>query len=529
METFMKHVLAIALVVAASVAADSMNGELMATAAESCAGLASLKLPSTTIVLAQRVAAGGFTPPSPYAAGPRGALTLVTPGELPEFCRVAGIARPSNDSVIKFEVWMPAANWNGKFLGIGNGGFAGSINYAGMSAGLARQYATASTDTGHQGNGTDPSFALGHPEKLLDFSYRAVHEMTVHAKSIIAAYYARAPRFSYWNGCSLGGRQGLAEAQRFPADFNGIVVGAPANWLTHFQAEGLWNRLAIERNPDALVSPSKLAVLHTAVLAACDARDGVTDGILEDPTRCDFDPKTIECTGEDRPDCLTRPQVELVRQFYDSLINPRTKKLIYPGYARGGEPVWGDAAKTGHMVPRSRFGDPGGVFKYLLFQDPSWDYRTFDFDAELARADQLDGGLTSNMDPNLRPFFARGGKLLQYHGWSDPSPSPLNSVNYYKSVVNLLGGAATVHDSYRLFMVPGMYHCEDGDGPNTFDSIRAIEQWVEARQAPDRIITSHRTDAKVDRTRPLCPYPQVASYKGRGSTDEAANFACRMP
>ncbi len=497
---------------------------LPSAAATSCESLSTLKLRDTTIVVAQLVAAGAFTPPAPFPeAGPRGGLTLALAKDLPEFCRVAAVVKPVKDSEIKFEVWMPASNWNGKFMGIGNGGFTGRINYADMTAPLSRGYATASTDTGHEG-GNDPSFALGHPEKVIDFGYRAVHEMTVKAKVIIAVYYGQAPKFSYWNGCSTGGRQGLAEAQRFPGDFNGIAVGAPANFLTHLQASGVWKRQAIDKNPAGLVPPSKLALLHNAVLQTCDARDGVKDGVLEDPRRCDFDPKSLQCKGDDSPECLTGPQVELVRTFYGPVVNPRTKEQIYPGLMRGGELGW----SAWHMVAQltKLIFRPGDYFRYVVFQDVNWDYSTFDFDSGMALADQIDNGVTMAMDPNLGDFFRRGGRLLQYHGWSDPSISPVNSINYYNSVLDFMGGASKVQDSYRLFMVPGMDHCRGGEGPNTFDSIRTLERWVEAGQAPDRIIASHLKDGKAERTRPLCPYPKVAKYKGTGSTDDAANFIC---
>ncbi|MGC1295653.1 MAG: tannase/feruloyl esterase family alpha/beta hydrolase, partial [Alloacidobacterium sp.] len=267
-------------------------------------------------------------------------MTIVAAKDLPAFCRVAAGTRPSTDSEIKFEVWMPASNWNGKFIGVGNGGMAGSISYASMAAPLSRGYATSSTDTGHEGRNNDGSYALGHREKVIDFGYRAVHEMTVEAKLIIAAHYGRAPAFSYWSGCSTGGRQALTEAQRFPADYNGIIAGAPANFLTHLQASSVSKAQAIHKNPGGLIPPSKLPLIHTAVVAACDARDGVKDGLLEDPRLCAFDPKTLECQGEDGPDCLTAAQVAVTRTFYGPTVNPRTKVEIYPGLALGSELGW---------------------------------------------------------------------------------------------------------------------------------------------------------------------------------------------
>jgi feruloyl esterase len=494
------------------------------TAATTCENLTALKLPNTAVTLAQSVVAHGFNSPVPFpSAGPRGALTIVSPSDLPAFCRVAATIKPTPDSDIKFELWMPASGWNGNFMGIGNGGWAGAINYSGMSDPLSRGYATASTDTGHEGAGTDASFALGHPEKAIDFGYRAVHEMTLKAKAILEAFYGRASKVSYWNGCSTGGRQALKEAQQYAADYDGIVAGAPANFFTHLSAQYVWIGQAIHNNEAGLVPASKLPLIHEAAIAACDALDGVKDGVLEDPRRCHFDPKTLECKGADGPACLTTPQVDLVRRVYGPSINPRTKQQVFPGLMPGSELSWGFG--IGHVVAQP---SPiaTGIFKYVTLQDTSWDYTKFDFDADLARVDKIDHGIINAVDPDLKQFFGRGGKLLQYHGWTDQGISPLNSINYYNSVLDTLGGSAKVNDSYRLFMVPGMDHCGGGEGPNSFDSIGTIEQWVENGKAPERMIASRVQDAKAKRTRPLCPYPQVAVYKGSGSTDDAANFSC---
>lgn len=494
-------------------------------AAATCESLTGLKVPNTTIVASRQVAAGSFTPPTRFQPPPPGAgLTAVPANDLPAFCAVSAVIRPAEDSEIGFELWMPVANWNRKFMGIGNGGFGGMIPYPAMSAPLARGYATASTDTGHPYTGQNTSsFALGHPEKVIDFGYRAVHEMTLKAKLILAAYYGEVPSFSYWYGCSQGGRQGLAEAQRFPADYNGIVVGAPAVHLTHLTAASIWRQRAIDP-PGALVPPAKLALLHKAVLEACDAQDGVKDGIIEDPRRCEFDPAKLLCKQGEVATCLTAAQVEAVRQYYAPVVNPRTKQQIYPGLELGSESAWG----AWGMNPNNPYGR-GDYFKSAVFQDPNWDYRTFDFDSTMARADQIDNDLTKDTNPDVTALFGRGGKLLQFHGWSDPSIPPQVSIQYYVSVRDFEGGTSKLQTSARLFMIPGMGHCGGGDGPNQFDAIRAIEAWVEMGRAPERITASHLTDGKVDRTRPLCPYPQVAKYKGTGSTDDAASFVCTLP
>jgi feruloyl esterase len=482
--------------------------------------------------LAERVAEGAFRLPNPYlggswSAGPRGGMPIVAPADLPAFCRVAGVIRPVADSEIGFEVWLPLGNWNRKFLGVGNGGFAGFIDYPNMTGPLSHAYATANTDTGHQRVGPQTmEFALNHPQKLIDFGYRAVHETTVKAKLIIAAFYSEPPAFSYWSGCSTGGREALMEAQRYPADYDGIIAGDPVSNFDHLQASSLNKRIALDKNRAGFVPPEKLALLHDAVLNACDALDGVKDGILEDPRRCHFDPAAIECKAANETSCLTAGQVEIVRTFYNPTVNPRTKEEIYPGLERGGEPAWSQG--VGHMVARLVFA-PGDYLKFALFRDPVWDYKTFDFDRDVARADRLDGGLVAAVNADLQEFFRRGGKLLQYHGWSDESVSPRDSINYYTRVGDAYTGHGRLENSYRLLMVPGMYHCRSGDGPNSFDPISAMEQWVERGKAPDRMVASRWSNGKVDRTRPLCPYPQVAKYKGTGSTDDATNFTCALP
>jgi feruloyl esterase len=258
-------------------------------------------------------------------------------------------------------------------------------------------------------------------------------------------------------------------------------------------------------------------MIHAAVLAECDAIDGVTDGVLEDPRRCHFEPKTLECKGGDAANCLTAAQVEAARKIYGPSLNPRTKKPLYPGLERGSEPGWATWAGPRPLAIGLDY------FRYVVLEDPNWDFRTLDFDRDVAKAEKLDANRINALDPNLKPFFARGGKLIQYHGWNDPQISPGNSVDYYNSVLHRMG---KVEDSYRLFMVPGMGHCGGGDGTSTFDMASALEQWVEGRKAPERIAASRVRNGKIDRTRPLCPYPQVAVYQGHGSTDDEASFAC---
>ncbi len=501
-------------VVAASVLSPAA-GVLVApiSAAEACESLTSLMLPHTTVTLAQMVAAGGF-------AGPDG-TTPAAAKKLPAFCRVAATLRPSNDSDIRMEVWMPASGWNGKFMAVGNGAFTGNIAYPAMMTELLRGYAVASTDTGHTGGGA--AWALGHPEKAIDFGWRAVHETAVASKQIIAARYEAAPRHSYWNGCSAGGRQGMQEAQRFPGDFDGIIAGAPGLDWTGRAALAVRVAKELERNEAARLGQVQRQLLHDAVLSACDGLDGVKDGLIGDPTRCTFDPGALQCKGPDEGSCLTPAQVATARLIYSPAANTTTKRQV-AGLFPGSELGWTDLGWTGSARATGL-----DQFRFLVYGDPAWDVQRFSVDADLARAEQSDNNTTNALNPNLKPFFDRGGKLIQYHGWSDAQISPGNSTEYYARVIEALGGAAAVSGSYRLFMAPGMGHCGGGEGPNAFDMVSALEQWVEAGRPPEQIIASHSTGGRVDRTRPLCPYPQVASYRGTGSIDEAASFVCRAP
>ncbi|MGB7218324.1 MAG: tannase/feruloyl esterase family alpha/beta hydrolase [Vicinamibacterales bacterium] len=480
-------------------------------AATSCESLASLALPNARVTLAQSVAPGTAAPP---AAAPPGA------SDLPAFCRVAATLTPTPDSDIKIEVWLPAANWNGKFQAVGNGAWNGTIGYAAMADALRRGYATSSTDTGHVGN--TASFALGHPEKLIDFAYRSEHEMTVRAKAIVNAFYGRAPTYSYWNGCSAGGRQALKEAQMFPADYDGIIAGSPGLDWSGRSAQAVRVAQATQKE-EARLSPAKAQLLHNAVVKSCDALDGLADGLIDDPLRCSFDPKVLQCQTADGPLCLTSAQVATARVIYSKAVDPKTRREA-AGLAPGSELGWTDRGWS--AAARATGLDH---FRFIVFKDPMWDLDRFNVETDIARVDEGESRALNANDPNLKPFFDRGGKLLQYHGWSDPQISPLTSTAYYTRVVAALGGAAKVDGSYRLFMAPGMAHCRGGEGPNDFDEVTPLEQWVEQGKAPTSIIASHSTDGRVDRTRPLCPYPQVARYTGTGSPDEAANVVCRVP
>jgi feruloyl esterase len=487
--------------------------------AATCESLASLALPNTTITLAQPVGAGGFMPPGrTFAATPAPAVALK---DLPAFCRIAATLKPTSDSDIKIEVWLPASGWNGKFQAVGNGGWAGVVSYGAMAEALYDGYATASTDTGHVGG--SGSFALGHPEKVVDFGYRSEHEMTVQSKAIIAAFYGSPAKMSYWNGCSTGGRQGLKEAQRFPGDYDGIIAGAPANPRTHLAFATLWIAHANLKDPASYIPPAKYPAIHQAVLNACDTADGLKDGLITDPTRCHFDPQVIACKGADSSECLTPPQIETVKKILSPSRNPRTNEEIYPGLEPGAELGWATLAGP------EPFAATTDHFKYVVFKDPNWDWKTLNFDSDVALADKIDNETINATDANLKPFFGRNGKLLLYHGWADQNVAPQSTINYYKRVVDTLGGESKTAESIQLFMAPGMAHCGGGEGPNTFDMMSAITAWRENGHKPDRIVASRQVEGKLARTRPLCAYPQVAKYKGSGSIDEAVNFACEAP
>jgi feruloyl esterase len=315
----------------------------------------------------------------------------------------------------------------------------------------------------------------------------------------------------------------MKEAQRFPGDFDGIIAGSPGLDWTGRAAQALRVAKHLEANEAARLSTEKVRLLHGAVLAACDASDGVQDGVVGDPERCAFDPGVLQCTGAADASCLTPAEVSTARMVYSSPVNPKTGRAI-PGLAHGSELGWTDLGWTASARATGL-----EQFRFLVFEDPKWTVDRFNFETDIVRAEEKDNDTLNALDPNLRAFIGRGGKLIQYHGWSDPQISPVNSTQYYRRAVEALGGVSAVHDSYRLFMAPGMAHCGGGEGPNTFDMVAALEEWVEKGRAPDRIIASRLRNGAVDRTRPLCPYPQVAAYTGTGGTDNATNFGCRMP
>ncbi len=518
-----------------------------AHAAPTCEGLAGLTLGPANVVSAQTVAAGAFTPPPNLAPWLAGDPSLYR--TLPSFCRVALQARPSADSDIKIEVWMPVAGWNGRLQAQGNGGFAGEIDYGGLGTALGQAYATVATDTGHSGPGVDARWALGHPEKVADFGYRAIHLMTETAKAAIKAFYGKAPARSYFASCSNGGRQGLMEAQRFPGDFDGILAGAPANFWTHLLTSAVWDAQATTGSDASYIPSGKLPAIARAVNDACDAADGVKDGILNDPRRCRFDPAAMTCRDGDSPACLTPPQVTALKKLYEGARGADGSR-IFPGFLPGaeeGEGGWGgwitgDAPGKGLLFTFGR-----GYFANMVYEKPDWDYKTADLSAAVEAAADKTARALDATDPNLKPFRDRGGKLILYHGWNDPAISALNTIDYYDSVVGAMG-ADVVGSFVRLYMAPGVQHCGGGPGPSLFGQVvtpgadaghslqKALEAWVETGLAPSAVVATKYGAASAPGgprrpalTRPVCPYPEAADYKGAGDTNDAASFACARP
>lgn len=494
--------------------------------AEDCSALAKLKLESTTITRAELVMNGEVNAAGQLMKG------------LPVMCRVVGVIRPTSDSEIRFEVWLPESNWNGRFLGVGNGGFAGSIDHGEMAAYVKRGYVAAGSDAGHEAEGTDATWAYGHPEKVKDFGWRAVHVTRERAKQIVRAYYGKPEKKAYFDSCSDGGREALMEAQRFPEDYDGILAGAPANQWSTLLASGLATTQKLMVDPHAWIPPRKLSAIQKAVLAKCDALDGVKDGVIGDPTKCHFNPEELLCKGEETNECLTQPQIASMRTIYSGPRNGMGE-IIYPGATMGDETSWrawitGDdpGASAGARFVRNDF-------RYVVTGDPTWNMLTANPDAMLKLSRKKTAADLDSTNPDLSRFAARGGKLILYHGWNDPAISPWSTVAYYQKVRKTMG--ADKEDSFvRLYMVPGMEHCIGGPGASVFGQLGtetsaepkhgifdALESWVEKGTPNEEIIaTKYDAQRKAEFTRRLCSYPRIAKYKGTGDEKDAVNYAC---
>jgi feruloyl esterase len=497
--------------VGTEVAGIGAPGQAPAVSCESLSGQA----PSNVKVTgAMMVAAGPFTPPAP----PQGQAPASV--QLPAHCAVTATLTPSSDSDIKMALWLPTAGWNGKFLMVGNGGWGGSLEYAAMTEPLRLGYAVASTDTGHEG--TRGTFAAGHPEKLTDFAYRAVHETALAGKALTTTFYKGSPRFSYFDGCSAGGRQALKAAQMYPADFDGFIAGAPANDWIGLQAQSL-AASNVNRPPKGapLIGPAQLTLLHDAALNACDANDHVKDGQIEDPRTCAFKASSLVCTaGQDPATCLTPAQAKAADAIYAPAVNPQTHAVIYPGMPPGSELEWGAIIAQPWTIGIDTFA--------LATGNPKWNPSRFDLGKDVAAARQSPVGAIDATSTDLSAFKARGGKIIQYHGWADALNPTESSINYYDKVAAAEGGVAQTRDFYRLFLLPAMGHC---GGTYKVDWIRALDQWVEADQAPDVVLANHVPAPGVVPAPPppgavvfapeygvrtMCAYPDIAVYQGGG-------------
>jgi feruloyl esterase len=474
-----------------------------------------------------RVIAATFIQPDPSWLSPPNFTTGNQPVAVSvPFCRVQALI----ETEIEFEIWLPPLTaWNGRYLGLGNGGDAGFINYQDLARGVSRGFAAASTDTGHKRS--DANWGLGHPERVDNFGHRAHHLLAATAKRIVASYYARPASRSYFMGCSGGGAQGLIEAQRYPDDYDGIMSGAGGVGMLPLSTRMLWTALAQEKDSALRLSDSQWQSVTGSALAACDGNDGVHDGVVENPSRCAFDPAILQCNAENNgAACLTPAQVQTVRSAYAPLRDTKEQQ-IDPGFPPGAR--YSPVARQINIA--------GTLFGDWTYQDPKWDVRTFSLERDVPAARQHLPFLEFKQ-PDLRVFQKRGGKLITYHGWLDPTVPPALSIQFYEQAARKLGRKAS--DTFRLFMAPGMEHCSRGPGPESFgqafrgdapsvdadhDLLTTLMAWVEADRAPNSIIAARLTDGKVDRTRPLCPYPQQAKYRGAGSNDDAANFVCAKP
>jgi feruloyl esterase len=517
-----------------------------AYAQDACNRLSSASIPHTAITLARTVAAGTFNgPPAPRS----GSGVSLLYKSLPEFCRIVAEAKPTPDSDITIEVWLPVAGWNGKLQGIGIGGFGGSIDHVQLATAVKAGYAGTATDTGHTGTPDDAAWAMGHPDKIVDYGYRGIHEMTLVAKTVIAAYYSKPAQRSYFAGCSGGGRQGLMEAQRYPEDYDGILAGAPANNFTAMQASFAYNAQVLTMNSASFIPPAKISTIAAAVNTACDEVDGVHDGVLNDPRRCRFDPATIQCKAGDSDKCLTAAEVTALKKLYKGTLDSKGR-VVFPGYVPGAEEEQGGTGGwglwiTGPAPGKSRTASSAnGFFSNFVFGRSDWDYKTFNVDADLKAANERTAQTLNATDPDLKPFKARGGKLVLYHGWNDPAITPLSTIDYYESIVKKMG-QNDVDSFVRLYMAPGMQHCLGGPGPDSFGAVydltfddpqhsleASLEQWVEKAAAPSTIVAAKfegQDQSHATMTRPLCPYPQAAKYKGSGDPKDAASFECGRP
>jgi len=485
------------------------------------------------------------------------------------FCRVGGFISPTGDSHIGFEVWLPSAGtWNRKLAAVGNGGLSGALNYRAMPPVFNRGYATMTTDLGHvstpPGSVEDATWALGHPDKVVDYAYRAEHLSTQVARQVVAAYYGIAPAHSYYSGCSAGGIQGMTELLRYPEDFDGYIIGDATPDHLGQEMAAFWNTLAASLgDPAEALKAPQISVVHEAILQQCAGKDGglASDRFLSNPQVCRFEPRKLQCAeGQDGATCLTNAQVGILERIYGGPVNPGTGEHILSGLTPGTELGW-DRYFVGKSNPVGPERPWAGFLASMVYSDPDYlrqqKYLSFDFDHDYQRLrHQVVGGESLDSSWNTRnrdleSFRRSGGKVIHYHGWDDPNIPALEAVRFYQDIV--AGQAArrrltpqqakdATREFYRLFMVPGMGHCSGGEGPSSFgqngqrplkadpeyDTLSALERWVERGVAPEMFVGS-RVDVDsgaIDMTRPICAYPASPAWKGNGSTNDAGNFTC---
>ena len=497
-----------------------LSGQAMA-ATRSCESLKSVSFKDTKIEIAEEIHPNPAWPYPPSffnglaATDPTGAKDVEVP-----FCRVVATI----ETETKFELWLPD-DWNGKYQQVGNGGYSGAINYPTMGGAIAKGYATSSTNVGHDSaNAFEADWMEGHKQRVIDFGYRAHHLVSVISKEIVDSYYGAKPKYAYFVGCSSGGWQGLTEIQKYPDDFDGIVIGAPAHNFVRLNTRGTVVAQMSLKDPAGDLSAAQTKLIAEAALKRCDPEDGLTDGLISDPMQCDFDPKQLECKADEHSDsCLTEPQVARARALYGPLKSKGGLDL-YPG------PTYGTAIRAAAPTSDAPSGAAGPLYNALkeFGHAPQWTAATFDADKDIPEMEQVVGSAMSAMDPDIAKFKAHGGKVVAWHGWADPGISPYNTLHYYDMVEKKIGG--NMDDFYRMFFLPGVGHCGAGStGPNRFDAVTALENWVEKGVAPTRLEAAQYKDGQITRTRPLCMYPEVAKYTGAGSPDEAKNFTCVKP
>jgi len=485
-----------------------------------CESLLSASFSNTTISRAQSIAAGTYSAPA-------GGFPGMGPdySSLPAFCQVVGSIHPTSDSDIRFELWLPSENWNGRFMQTGNGGAAGSIVTSSLADPLMRGYAVANTDTGHVAGGADIfGWAIDHPEKVTEFAWRAVHELTVTGKAITSSRYGSEPEKSYFVGCSTGGRQGLMEAQRFPDDYDAIVAGAPANNWSPLMALSI----VIQSNlGEGKLGLNKLGLLKEAAIASCDALDGVKDRIISNPAACNFTPASLQCTGITNAQCLAAEELEAALAIYKG-VESESGQVWIPGTGPGSEPLWG-----AYTSPQFTIGT--GFFQDIVLNDANWDSLTFNVDEHMPLAMEAGSELIA-MDPDISDFINQGGKLITYHGTTDGLIPFGNTVNYVESMIESLG-QQTVNESVRYYQVPGMDHCAGGEGAHAIAWLDAMESWIEEGSAPGNLLGIHPApppgapgpDNAQKFTRPVCQYPASPVYDGSGDPDVASSFSCVAP